>query len=136
MGGLARRATAIKAVRKERADALFMDAGNAWWGAPGLTQKSQGQIVVEAMNLMGYNAMALGPAELVLGEPVLRQRIAEASFPVLSANVFVPSRRELLTKPYTVLTIRGRHVGVIGLTSGEHRQPDLEAPEPGSRSAT
>lgn len=96
-----------------------MDAGNSWWGAPGLAEKSQGAIVVEAMNLMAYDAMALGPAELALGEPVLRQRIAEASFPVLSANVFVPSRRELLARPCTVLTVRGRQVGVIGLTSSE-----------------
>jgi len=96
-----------------------MDAGNSWWGAPGLAEKSQGAIVVEAMNLMAYDAMALGPAELALGAPVLRQRIAGASFPVLSANVFVPSRRELLAQPYTVLTVRGRSVGVIGLTGGE-----------------
>ena len=96
-----------------------MDAGNSWWGAPGLAEKSQGAIVVEAMSRMAYDAMTLGQAELALGEPVLRQRIAEASFPVLSANVFVPSRRELLTQPYTVLTVRGRQVGIIGLTSGE-----------------
>lgn len=115
-----------------------MDAGNSWWGAPGLTQKSWGQIMVEAMNLMGYNAMALGPAELALGEPVLRQRIAEATFPVLSANVFVPSRRELLTRPYTMLTVKGRQVGVIGLTSSEpvsltlkpQGQETPERPEP------
>jgi 5'-nucleotidase/UDP-sugar diphosphatase len=96
-----------------------MDAGNSWWGAPGLAEKSQGAIVVEAMNLMTYDAMALGPAELALGEPVLRQRLAEATFPVLAANVFVPSRGELLTRPYIVLTVRGRQVGVIGLTSSE-----------------
>ena len=115
---------------------MFVDAGNSWWGAPGLAQKSQGQIIVEAMSLMRYDAMAVGPAELALGEPVLRQRIAEASFPVLSANVFVPSRRELLTRPYTVLTVRGRRVGVIGLTGSDSVTLPMNLqvqPEPATR---
>jgi 5'-nucleotidase len=117
MGGLARRANAIKAVRRERPDVLLLEAGNAWWGATGLTYKSQGKVMVEAMNLMHYDAMALGPAELALGETVLRQRIAEADFAVVSANLYVPSQRQFLVRPYVVLTVRGHRIGVIGLTA-------------------
>jgi 5'-nucleotidase len=133
MGGLARRANAIKAVRKERPDILLLEVGNAWSGAAGLASKSQGKVIVEAMNLMGYDAMAIGPAELALGEAVLRQRIAEAKFPVLSANVYVPSRRQFLAQPYVVRTVRGHHVGIIGLTAQQiASQRRAEAPVPQS----
>lgn len=116
MGGLARRANEIKSIRRERADVLLFDAGNSWWGAPGLAEKSEASVGVEAMNLMAYQAMALGASELLLGETLLRERIAQADFAVLSANVYVPSRQALLTKPYMIIENRGHKVGVIGLT--------------------
>jgi len=80
--------------------------------------QSQGKVIVDAMNLMGYDAMALGGADLQLGEDVLRRLIADARFAVLSANVIVQSTGELFTAPYTLLKIGGRKVGIIGLTDG------------------
>ena len=77
------------------------------------------------MNLMGYDAMALGPKELSLGLDVLRQRMAASDFPMLSANVVLSGSQELLAEPYTILEVGGQRLGVIGLT----RQPP--APIPG-----
>jgi 2',3'-cyclic-nucleotide 2'-phosphodiesterase (5'-nucleotidase family) len=68
------------------------------------------------MNLMGYDAMAIGDLDLQLGPDVLRQRITEAEFPVLSANVMVTAEQKLLTQPYALLETGGRKVGIIGLT--------------------
>ena len=120
MGGLARRAAFIKVdrARRENAHLLLLDSGNTFWGpSPSpATIQSQGKVIVAAMNLMGYDVMALGETDLQLGEDVLRQRIAEAHFPVLSANVIVESSGELLTDPYVLLEIGGRPVGIIGLT--------------------
>lgn len=118
MGGLARRANEIKSIRRERADILLFDAGNSWWGAPGLAEKSEARVGVEAMNLMAYQVMALGAAELKLGESTLGKRISQAEFAVLSANVYVPERRTYLTRPYRIIENRGHKVGVIGLTGG------------------
>jgi 2',3'-cyclic-nucleotide 2'-phosphodiesterase (5'-nucleotidase family) len=73
-------------------------------------------VMVEAMNLMGYDAMALGETDLQLGEDVLRQRMAEADFAVLSANVVVRSSGELFAAPYVLLEVGGRQVGIMGLT--------------------
>jgi 2',3'-cyclic-nucleotide 2'-phosphodiesterase (5'-nucleotidase family) len=73
---------------------------------------------------MRYDALVLGPLELSLGPQLLAQRIAEAEFPVLSANVVLTSTSELLAEPYTILEVGGQRVGVLGLTRPEH--------EPGS----
>jgi 2',3'-cyclic-nucleotide 2'-phosphodiesterase (5'-nucleotidase family) len=68
------------------------------------------------MNLMQYDAMALGPYELSLGPVVLRERIQEAAFPILSANVLDRSSGELVAEPYVVLKVGDHRVAVIGLT--------------------
>jgi len=68
------------------------------------------------MNLMGYDAMALGPEELALGTEKLDRRLGEAEFPVLSANVVLSATGELLAQPYTVLDLGDHRLGVLGLT--------------------
>lgn len=74
------------------------------------------------MNLMGYDAMALGPKELSLGPALLRERIDEANFPILSANALWRDSRQLVAEPYVILTIGGHRIAVLGLT----RLPDEE----------
>jgi 5'-nucleotidase/UDP-sugar diphosphatase len=72
------------------------------------------------MNQVGYDAMALGIKELSLGPDVLRQRMDEAQFPLLSANVEVSGSGELVAPAFVILEMGGRRLGVIGLTP----QPD------------
>jgi 2',3'-cyclic-nucleotide 2'-phosphodiesterase (5'-nucleotidase family) len=68
------------------------------------------------MNLMQYDAMALGPYELSLGPVVLRERIQQAAFPILSANVLDRSSGALVAEPYVVLKVGDHRVAVVGLT--------------------
>jgi 2',3'-cyclic-nucleotide 2'-phosphodiesterase (5'-nucleotidase family) len=68
------------------------------------------------MNQMGYDAMALGPEELELGIENLDERMGEASFPMLSANVILSATGELLAQPYAVLEVGEHRLGVLGLT--------------------
>lgn len=68
------------------------------------------------MNLIGYDAMVIGDLDLQLGVDVLRQRIADAQFPILSANLIAVAENSLLAEPYTVVDVGGRKVGIIGLT--------------------
>jgi 2',3'-cyclic-nucleotide 2'-phosphodiesterase (5'-nucleotidase family) len=74
------------------------------------------------MNLMGYHALALGSLELSLGPGLLAQRVAEAEFPMLSANVLLAGTGDLLAEPYTILEVGGQRVGVLGLTRPENEQ--------------
>jgi 2',3'-cyclic-nucleotide 2'-phosphodiesterase (5'-nucleotidase family) len=96
---------------------LVLDAGAALLNDRDPARQTRGKISIELMNLLGYDAMALGlldVAPLHLDE--LRQRIGEAKFPVLSANTYVTATNELLTKPYVVLQVADHHVGILGLT--------------------
>lgn len=93
-----------------------MDAGNGLWSQRPLTQQTQGKVMIDAMNLLGYDAMAIGDLDLALGPDVLRQRIADAEFPILSANLLLAGEEKLVAQPYAVLTMGDHRVAIIGLT--------------------
>lgn len=95
---------------------LLLDAGNALSGVGGLTEATQGRIMVESMDLMGYDAMALGGLDLRLGPTVLGERAAEAGFAMLSANTFVDDEQERFVEPYRIIQMAGHRIGIIGLT--------------------
>jgi 2',3'-cyclic-nucleotide 2'-phosphodiesterase (5'-nucleotidase family) len=116
MGGVARRATMIKRIRAE-ADAvlLLLDAGNTLFDQP-LALQSEGRVVVEAMNAMGYDAMAVGVLDLAKGVEVLRQRATEARFPILSANLVSKTDGKPILSPYTVIRRDGLRFGILGVT--------------------
>jgi 2',3'-cyclic-nucleotide 2'-phosphodiesterase (5'-nucleotidase family) len=118
-GGLARRATAIRQEREASDDlVLVLDAGNALFGA-WVSFRSQGRVIVEGMNAMGYDAMVVGAADLAMGLDALREREAEASFAFLSANVMPAGGGAPMWEPYTIIERDGLRVGVIGITDPE-----------------
>ena len=118
VGGVARRATTINQERKKNPYTLVLDTGDSLVGDQDPALKTQGKSSVEAMNRLGYDAMALGPADLALGVAALRARMAEAKFPMLSANAVVTGTEELVAKPYAVREIAGHRVAVVGLSGG------------------
>jgi len=96
---------------------LVLDAGDSLIRdrSPALT--SQGKSSVELMNMMGYDAMALGAGDLaILGVDGIRQRMGEAQFPFLSANVVLTASGDLLAKPYVIRELQGRRIAIVGLT--------------------
>jgi 2',3'-cyclic-nucleotide 2'-phosphodiesterase/3'-nucleotidase len=95
---------------------LALDTGDALIGGGWLGEQTRGAVIVDGMNLMGYDAMALGPYELTLGLELLQRRMEEAQFPMLSANVVLSDTGELMAEPYAVLEVADRRLGVIGLT--------------------
>ncbi|HVH12210.1 MAG TPA: 5'-nucleotidase C-terminal domain-containing protein, partial [Longimicrobium sp.] len=74
--------------------------------------------LVQAMNLVVYDAAAIGNHEFNYGIEHLAQSTAAASFPFLSANIFRAGTDEHAYRPYTVVerTVDGRTVR-IGITS-------------------
>lgn len=67
---------------------------------------------------MGYTALTLGEMDLQLGLPALHQRGAEAGFPFLGANL----SGDLPVKPYTLVTLGGHQIAILGLVNGERPQ--------------
>jgi len=96
---------------------LVVDAGSALGG--GWTAlKSGGEVMVEAMNLMDYDAMALGRMDFALGLPILQERAKDASFPFLAANI-VTLAGEPLFEAFTIFERDGVRVGILGLSESE-----------------
>jgi 2',3'-cyclic-nucleotide 2'-phosphodiesterase (5'-nucleotidase family) len=113
---------------------LVVDAGNTFWGTSGVGATTQGKVMAEAMNLMEYDAAALGETDLQLGENVLRLRLQEARFPVLSANVVVQATGKLFAQPYLLLERGGRTLGIIGLTGSGSVPATSEVAQPAGAS--
>lgn len=79
-----------------------------------------GQSSVAAFNLLGIDAAAIGNHELDWDVDVLRQRIAEAEFAWLAANVYFrdTGERPDWARPWTLVERDGMSIGVVGyLTS-------------------
>lgn len=117
VGGVARRATLIKQARTDNGAVLVVDAGDSLIGDMEPAMRTQGASSVEAMNRMEYDAAVLGPADLSLGPEVVKQRIAEAEFPFLSADMTVAATGEPVAPGYALLTVAGRRVAVAGITA-------------------
>jgi 5'-nucleotidase/UDP-sugar diphosphatase len=95
--------------------AILLDAGDALQGTY-ISNSNQGRAIVEVMNLAGVNAMALGNHEFDWGLDVLRERVAQAQFPCLAANLETDPGVGLNVAPYTVLDAGPVKIGVLGLT--------------------
>ena len=121
--GMAARKTVIDAIRKEvTADggySLLLDGGDVNTGVP----ESDLQDAVpdfKGMNLLGYDAMAVGNHEFDKSPQVLRLQRRIAKFPMLSANIYQGTER--LFDPYKIFTLGGVRVAVMGLTTEDTKR--------------
>jgi 5'-nucleotidase/UDP-sugar diphosphatase len=114
VGGLGRLAGAIAEVRKDNeAAVLLLDAGDLI-GDTMIADLTKGEALIDALNYLRYDALAVGNHEPDFNMDTLRQRSKEAKFPLLAANIMDKDGR-LFAKPYLVKKVNGVTVGVIGL---------------------
>ncbi|OLE63799.1 MAG: hypothetical protein AUG04_03590 [Deltaproteobacteria bacterium 13_1_20CM_2_69_21] len=112
---------AIRADAKERGGAVIvLDAGDAFQGTL-ISNHFQGRSVTEVYNALGLTAAALGNHEFDFGIGVLKERIAQARYPILAANVFLKGTRQRpdWLRPSTIVDAGGIRVGIIGLATRE-----------------
>ena len=99
---------------------LLLSGGDLWTG-PAISTWFEGESMVEVMNVMGYDAAAVGNHEFDFGLDVLQAHIAASSFPLLSANLRYRADGstpfDLGVLPYVVQEVNGIQVGLIGLTT-------------------
>ena len=121
--GLARVATAIQSIRAEGRPVLLLDSGDTIEGSPEqalafATGKDATDPIVAAMNLLGYDAMAVGNHEFDFGVERLDASQRQSRFLWLSANTLLPGDAQAFP-PYVVKQFDGVRVGILGLiTSG------------------
>lgn len=114
-GGVARRATLVKRIRKENPNTLLVDAGDVMQGTP-YFNFYRGEVEYKAMSAIGYDAGTLGNHEFDNGVEALAAALKFASFDLVSANYDVKGTvLEGRIKPYVVKTLAGIRVGLFGL---------------------
>ena len=72
--------------------------------------------MVSMMNLIGFDASALGNHEYDSGVQGLSRVIALSNFPYLAANIGCPPEAGIHVRPYQVFDVKGVKVGVLGIT--------------------
>ncbi|QHQ35607.1 bifunctional 2',3'-cyclic-nucleotide 2'-phosphodiesterase/3'-nucleotidase [Algicella marina] len=115
--GLSRTASLIEAIRAEAANTMLVDNGDFLQGNPmgdyiayerGMKEGDMHPII-EAMNVLRYDASTFGNHEFNYGLDFLMKTISGANFPVVSANVVKgalassPRDDALFVKPYVIV---------------------------------
>jgi 5'-nucleotidase len=124
VGGFARVVTKIKELQAEDPEhSIILHAGDAVQGTLYYTLY-KGHADADVMNLVDFDAMAVGNHEFDDGDEFLAEFIDMLDFPVISANI-IPAAGNVLEgkiKPYIIKEIEGEKVGIIGLTIKDKTQ--------------
>ncbi len=99
---------------------ILLSGGDNWTG-PAISTWFEGKSMVEVMNQMGYSASVIGNHEFDFGLEALKQRIAEADYPYLGANIRNKSDGEiphdLGVEPFSIIEVNGIKVALLGLST-------------------
>ena len=78
---------------------------------------AKANLMIEALNLMGYNAMGIGDDDLTLGKEFLISLSKKATFPFLCSNLVDGESGKPVFQSYIIKEVNGLRVGIFGLIS-------------------
>ncbi len=114
-GGFLRRAEMIRQERKANPGLLLLDSGDFSQGSPYYSM-FMGDVEIELMNKMGYDAATIGNHEFDYGLENMARIFKMASFPIVCANYdFSGTCLEKIVKPYTIIRCDGLKIGIFGI---------------------
>jgi len=118
-GGFARIAGGLKAERAKGKNVIVAHAGDTL--SPSLTSSvDKGAHIIELLNRLGIDVFTPGNHEFDFGEAIFRQRMGEAKFTLLAANLRDASGRALPGfADSKIIDVEGVKVGIFGLTDDE-----------------
>ncbi len=132
-GGVSRRLSLIKQLKKEYPQALLLDTGGFFAG--GLldeyiqnTEFDQQRTLLnlKAMELMKYDALNIGSDEFNFGQDFFKANAGKTNLTFLSCNI--SADEPSFIKPFIIKEISGIKVGIIGVTDLFARKK-LERPQ-------
>ncbi|HTY38281.1 MAG TPA: 5'-nucleotidase C-terminal domain-containing protein, partial [Bacteroidota bacterium] len=135
LGGLARVATVVNEERLTNPNLLLLHAGDLFVGDM-FFNKYFGVPELKTLQLLGFDAMAVGNHEFDLTPAVLYQSLEtafpHAGFPLLSANVVLddpavqPLKKHI--RPYIIKQVGSIKVGIFGMTTPSTNLLSLPSP--------
>jgi 2',3'-cyclic-nucleotide 2'-phosphodiesterase (5'-nucleotidase family) len=103
--------------RQQHPNVLLLSAGDLFSGNPVVDYCAEkGYPVIDLMNDIRFDASTLGNHEFDYGQEVLAQRIEQACFPFVCANINTDSSPIHNLQPYLIFTKSGEKIGLVGLT--------------------
>lgn len=131
-GGHVRLDQAVRAIRRDRPDALFLDAGDIFQGTLFWSMHRE-TMPLRLMDGMGYQALAPGNHEFDAGLSTWFTFVAGLQTPVLAANIVLdplpaPEAARNI-HPFVIREQDGRKIGIVGLITEE--TPQSSSPGPG-----
>ncbi|MBV8501884.1 MAG: bifunctional UDP-sugar hydrolase/5'-nucleotidase [Paucibacter sp.] len=124
--GLAARKTLVDRIRAEvtaqGGQVLLLDGGDINTGTAE-SDLQDAEPDFKGMNLLGYDASAVGNHEFDKPWSVLTKQRAWAQFPLLSANIYKDGKRAF--EPYRIFDKGGYKIAVIGLTTEDTVKMEL-----------
>ncbi|WP_386696000.1 bifunctional UDP-sugar hydrolase/5'-nucleotidase UshA [Lonepinella sp. MS14435] len=118
--GLAAQKTLIDQIKteveKQGGTVVLLNAGDVNTGVPE-SDSQNAEPDIQAMNMVGYEAMTLGNHEFDNPLQLLDMQEKWAKFPFLSANIYLKKTGKHLVKPYTILNKQDLKIAVVGLTT-------------------
>lgn len=118
-GGVSARSTKIKQIRKETPNVLLLDSGGVFAG--GLLDeysqnvdldKKRTLINLEAMKIMGYDAIAIGDEEFNFGDDFLKSAAKEKTLSFISSNI-----EDDYLQPALLKQVGGIKIGILALST-------------------
>ncbi len=145
-GGISRRAAFIKEERRKNPDILLLDSGSFVAGGA-LDDYSQNaqldmertRINLKAVQLMRYDALALGDNEFNFGERFLADTVPPDFPAILSCNIAgrnypgaAAAPAPDFVRPYIIKEISGVKIGIMGVTPPQavHKAPGVKILDP------
>ena len=114
VGGFAHLATLVKRLRAARPHALLLDGGDTWQGSA-VSLWTKGADMIGAQKLLGVDLMT-AHWEFTYGAERVRQAVDKELAPIefIAQNVKTTDFEDPVFKPYTLRTMNGVPVAVIG----------------------
>jgi len=114
-GGVSKRATLIKRIKKENPNTFIFDAGDAFQGTV-YYNLYEGVLEYKALSLMGYNYVTLGNHEFDKGVDKLLNAFQYAKFKIISSNYVSESEEwNKYVKTHDMFECCGVNFGIFGL---------------------
>ncbi|MFH1096967.1 MAG: metallophosphatase [Candidatus Desantisbacteria bacterium] len=113
-GGLAKRATCLKKLRKEKSNLVVVDSGDFFPKDP---YELQAKYCLKIMKLLKYDAIMIGDQEFILGSDFIKQHIEKAGLPFIATNMSLCVNNSCirLACPFVIKQVGKYRVGIIGV---------------------
>jgi 2',3'-cyclic-nucleotide 2'-phosphodiesterase/3'-nucleotidase len=113
--GISRIGGFFEAKKAINPSSIFLSSGDMWQGSAD-SNITQGRLVVDSMNAIGFSGMAIGNHEFDWYDTVIIENQKRMNFPLLGINVIDKRTNTLATfvEPYTMIDVMGTKVGIIG----------------------